>query len=44
VFIAQAGPKSDKPKIFRDMMFWGLGMSVVGAVISWLFFTVLRVP
>lgn len=44
VFIAQAGPKTDKSKIFRDMMIWGLSMSVVGAVISWLFFTVLRVP
>ncbi|HYF93149.1 MAG TPA: SLC13 family permease [Symbiobacteriaceae bacterium] len=44
VFIAQAGPKTDKSKIFRDMMLWGLSMSVVGAFISWLFFTVLRVP
>ena len=44
VFIAQAGPKTDKTKVFRDMLFWGLSMSVVGAVISWFFFTVLRVP
>lgn len=44
VFIAQSGPKTDKSKIFRDMMLWGLSMSVVGAVISWLFFTVLQVP
>jgi di/tricarboxylate transporter len=44
VFIAQAGEKTDKSKIFRDMMIWGLSMSVVGAVISWLFFTVLQVP
>ncbi|HWI65982.1 MAG TPA: SLC13 family permease [Symbiobacteriaceae bacterium] len=44
VFIAQSGPKTDKSKIFRDMMFWGLSMSVVGAVISWLVFTVLRIP
>lgn len=44
VFIAGAAPKTDKNKLFRDMMIWGLSMSVVGAVISWLFFTVLRVP
>lgn len=44
VFIAQAGPKTDKRKLFTQMMGWGLSMSVVGAVISWLFFTVLRIP
>ena len=44
VFIAQAGPKTDKKKLFAQMMGWGLSMSVVGAVISWLFFTVLRIP
>ncbi len=44
VFIAQAGPKTDKTKLFRDMLIWGLSMSVVGAVVSWLFFTVLKVP
>jgi di/tricarboxylate transporter len=44
VFIAQAGPKTDKRKLFTQMMAWGLSMSVFGAVISWLFFTVLRIP
>lgn len=44
VFIGQAGPKTDKKKLFSGMMAWGLSMSVVGAVISWLFFTVLRIP
>ncbi|HWJ02857.1 MAG TPA: SLC13 family permease [Verrucomicrobiae bacterium] len=44
VFIAQAGPKTDKKKLFSQMMGWGLSMSVFGAIISWLFFTVLRLP
>jgi hypothetical protein len=44
VFLANAGPKADKTKLFRDMLIWGLSMSVVGALISWLAFTVLRLP
>jgi di/tricarboxylate transporter len=44
VFISNAGPKADKNKLFRNMLIWGLSMSVVGAVTSWLAFTVLRLP
>jgi Na+/H+ antiporter NhaD/arsenite permease-like protein len=44
VFIANAGPKANKNKLFRDMLIWGLSMSVVGAVVSWLAFTVLKLP
>jgi hypothetical protein len=44
VFIANAGPGADKPKLFRNMLIWGLSMSVVGAVVSWLAFTVLGLP
>lgn len=44
VFIANAGPKADKNKLFRDMLVWGLSMSVVGAVVSWVAFTVLKLP
>jgi di/tricarboxylate transporter len=44
VFISNAGPSADKNKLFRDMLIWGLSMSVVGAVVSWLAFTVLRLP
>ncbi|MDN5362198.1 MAG: hypothetical protein PWP70_1245 [Moorella sp. (in: firmicutes)] len=44
VFLANAGEKTDKTKLFRDMLIWGLSMSVVGAVISWLAFSVLRLP
>jgi len=44
VFIANAGAKADKNKLFRNMLIWGLSMSVVGAVVSWLAFTVLGLP
>ncbi len=44
VFISNAGAKADKNKLFRDMLIWGLSMSVVGAVVSWIAFTVLRLP
>jgi Na+/H+ antiporter NhaD/arsenite permease-like protein len=44
VFIANAGPKADKNKLFRDMLVWGLSMSVVGAVVSWVAFTLLKLP
>lgn len=43
LLIAGAGPNTDKQKLFRQMIFWGFAMSVVGAFISWLFFTVLKV-
>ena len=44
VFISNAGPKADKNRLFRDMLIWGLSMSVVGAVTSWVAFTLLRLP
>ena len=44
VFISNAGPKADKNKLFRDMLIWGLSMSVVGAVTSWVAFTLLKLP
>lgn len=44
VFIANAGPKADKNRLFRNMLIWGLSMSVIGAIVSWLAFTVLRLP
>lgn len=33
----------DKHQLFRHMMIWGLSMSVVGAIIVWLLFTVIGV-
>jgi len=44
VFIANAGPKADKNRLFRNMLIWGLSMSVIGALVSWLAFTVFRLP
>jgi di/tricarboxylate transporter len=44
VFIANAGPKADKNALFRNMMIWGLSMSVVGAIVSWVAFTLLKLP
>jgi di/tricarboxylate transporter len=44
VFIANAPPSADKTKLFRNMLIWGLSMSVVGAVVCWLAFTVLGLP
>jgi Na+/H+ antiporter NhaD/arsenite permease-like protein len=44
VFISNAGPNADKNKLFRDMLIWGLSMSIVGAATSWVAFTLLRLP
>jgi di/tricarboxylate transporter len=44
VFIANAPASADKAKLFRNMLIWGLSMSVVGAVVCWLAFTVLGLP
>jgi len=44
VFVSNAGPKADKNKLFRNMLIWGLSMSVVGAVTSWIAFTLLGLP
>ncbi len=44
VFISNAGPKADKNRLFRDMLIWGLSMAVVGAVTSWIAFTLLGLP
>ena len=43
-FIANAPANADKTKLFRNMLIWGLSMSVVGAVVCWLAFTVLGLP
>jgi di/tricarboxylate transporter len=39
--IACAGEHEDKAKLFRNLLIWGLSMSVVGAVVCWLFFGIL---
>ncbi len=39
--IACAGDHEDKAKLFRNLLIWGLSMSVVGAVVCWVFFGIL---
>jgi len=41
--IACAAESEDKQKLFRDLLIWGLSMSIVGAIICWLFFGILGV-
>jgi di/tricarboxylate transporter len=41
--IACAAEHEDKSKLFRDLLIWGLSMSVVGAIICWLFFGILGI-
>lgn len=44
VFISAAPDSVDSKPIYKGMMIWGLSMSVFGAIICWLLFTVLRLP
>jgi di/tricarboxylate transporter len=39
--IACAGEHEDKAKLFRNLLIWGLSMSVVGAVVCYVFFGIL---
>jgi di/tricarboxylate transporter len=39
--IAAAAPEEDRKALFNRMLAWGLSMSVVGALVCWLFFGVL---
>jgi hypothetical protein len=39
--IACAGDHEDKAKLFRNLLIWGLSMSVVGGVICYIFFGLL---
>jgi di/tricarboxylate transporter len=41
--IACAAESEDKSKLFRDLLIWGLSMSIVGAIICWLFFGILGI-
>lgn len=40
--IACAGDHEDKAKLFRNLLIWGLSMSVVGAIACWIFFGMLN--
>ena len=40
--IACAGDHEDKAKLFRNLLIWGLSMSVVGAIVCYVFFGLLN--
>ncbi|WP_312563262.1 SLC13 family permease [Anaerospora sp.] len=40
--IACAGEHEDKAKLFRNLLVWGLSMSVVGAIVCYIFFGLLN--
>jgi Na+/H+ antiporter NhaD/arsenite permease-like protein len=40
--IACAGDHEDKAKLFRNLLIWGLSMSVVGAIVCYIFFGLLN--
>lgn len=44
VFISGAPDHIDRKPLYKGMMIWGLSMSVVGAILCWILFTVLRLP
>ncbi len=44
VFISGAPDHIDRKPLYKGMMIWGLSMSVVGAVLCWVLFTILRLP
>ena len=39
--IASAGEHEDKAKLFRNLLIWGLSMSLVGAIVCYVFFGLL---
>jgi di/tricarboxylate transporter len=44
VFISAAPDHIDRKPLYKGMMIWGLAMSVVGAILCWVLFYVLRIP
>jgi di/tricarboxylate transporter len=44
IYLANAHPSEDKNRLFRNLLIWGLSIAVVGAIISWLAFSVLQIP
>ena len=43
ITIAAATPEMDKGKLFNQLLVWGLSMSVIGAVASWIIFGILGI-
>jgi di/tricarboxylate transporter len=41
--IACADESEDKAKLFRNLLIWGLSMSIVGAIVCWVYFGILGI-
>ena len=44
IYLANAHASEDKNRLFKNLLIWGLSIAFIGAVISWLAFTVLAIP
>jgi di/tricarboxylate transporter len=44
IYLANAHESQNKSRLFRDMLAWSLSMSVIGSIMCWLAFSVLRIP
>jgi len=44
IYLANAHASADKSKLFKNLLIWGVSMSVVGAIIAWVAFSLLRIP
>lgn len=44
VFISGAPDHIDRKPVYKGMMIWGFAMSIFGALLCWLLFTILRLP
>ncbi|KYZ77678.1 C4-dicarboxylate ABC transporter [Anaerosporomusa subterranea] len=43
IFLANAPAEDNKVKLFRNLLVWALSMAVVGSILCWLFFYILRI-
>lgn len=44
IYLSNAHPSVDRAKLFKNLLVWGLSVSLVGAVIAWLAFSIVRIP
>lgn len=44
IYLANAHASEDKNRLFKNLLIWGLSIAFIGAIISWLAFTVLAIP
>ena len=44
IYLANAHASENKSALFKNLLIWGVSMSVVGAIIAWVAFSLLRIP